>query len=90
MLSSTPACETLRTAVVGRIACFESILLELIDLHGFEWVRDRVAPVHEKDGTLRLVFSGGTAARETNVIEGLRSYSRDFVSLFRAQAQALY
>jgi hypothetical protein len=90
LLSTTPTCEAVRDAVAGRVACFESILLELIDLHSFEWVRDRVAPMHEKDGMLRLVFSGGAAAVETTVIEGLRSYSRDLISLFRPDARALY
>lgn len=45
----------------GRFACFESVLLLLVEQNGVEFVRDRVLPFEEYDGLIKIAFGGGAS-----------------------------
>jgi len=55
----------------GRFACFESVLLLLIDAIGFEAVRDKVLPFKEIDGQIKIAFGGGASKTEEQTREAL-------------------
>ena len=67
----------------NKVYCLESALLALIEIHGFDYINDRVSSRHiskvTDDGVLGLAF--GENKNQDNCIECLSSYCRDVVSL---------
>lgn len=62
----------------GRFACFESVLLLLIDTIGFESVRDRVPPFREQDSQIKIAFGVGASKTEAQAREALLYELRQF------------
>lgn len=58
----------------GRLICLEQIILKLIEVRGFVFVRDRILPMVSCDTSLQICFGYSTPATEENVIAGLSSY----------------
>jgi hypothetical protein len=61
----------------GRVICLEQIILKLIEVKGFVFVRDRILPMVSCDKSLQICFGVSSPATEENVIEGLNSYIND-------------
>ncbi|MEY3302559.1 MAG: hypothetical protein RLZZ139_931 [Cyanobacteriota bacterium] len=61
----------------GRVICLEQIILKLIEVKGFVFVRDRILPMVSCDKSLQICFGVSSPATEENVIEGLNSYVND-------------
>lgn len=55
----------------GQFACFESVLLLLMDQNGFNFVRDKVLPLKEYEGQIKIAFGGGAAKTEGQAREAL-------------------
>lgn len=66
--------EQIYKRLCGRVICLEQIILKLIEVKGFEFVRDRVLPMVGCDKSLQICFGYSTLATEENVIAGLNSY----------------
>ena len=69
--------EPIYRRLCGRVICLEQIILKLIEVKGFEFVRDRVLPMASFDKSLQICFGLVTPATEENVIAGLNSYIND-------------
>ncbi len=80
-LVAEPACKAIAEALRGRLLSFESIVLRLIDRHGFELVRDRIAPVSATDKAMDVVFGSGLSTTAANARAGLESYVRELRAL---------
>ncbi len=67
----------------NNVYCLESALLALIEIHGFDYINNRVSNRHiskvTDDGVLRLAF--GKNKNQDNCIECLSSYCRDVISI---------
>jgi hypothetical protein len=61
----------------GRVICLEQIILKLIEVKGFVFVRDRVVPMVSCDKSLQICFGYSISASEENVVAGLNSYIND-------------
>jgi hypothetical protein len=66
--------EQIYRRLCGRVICLEQIILKLIEVKGFVFVRDRVLPMVSCDKSLQICFGYSTPASEENVIAGLNSY----------------
>jgi len=69
--------EPIYRRLCGRVICLEQIILKLIEVKGFEFVRDRVLAMASFDKSLQICFGLVTPATEENVIAGLNSYIND-------------
>jgi hypothetical protein len=69
--------EQIYKRLCGRVICLEQIILKLIEVKGFVFVRDRVLPMVSCDKSLQICFGVSSPATEENVIEGLNSYIND-------------
>lgn len=76
-LSQVPELATLKARWQGRVICLEQLILRLIEVQGFEWVKGRVLPVKEYDTALKACFGSGDLATETNVRQTLAAYIQD-------------
>jgi hypothetical protein len=56
------------------VICLEQIILKLIEVNGFKFVRDRILPMVSCDKSLQICFGVSSPATEENVIAGLTSY----------------
>lgn len=69
----------------NKVYCLESALLALIEIHGFNYINDKVSNRYinkdkgKDDGVLKLAF--GENKSQDNCIECLSSYCRDIISL---------
>lgn len=67
----------------NKVYCLENALLALIEIHGFDYINNKVSNRHiskvTDDGVLRLAF--GTNKSQDNCIECLSSYCRDVISI---------
>jgi hypothetical protein len=61
----------------GRVICLEQLILKLIEVKGFEFVRDRILPMVSCDKSLQICFGVSSPVTEENVIAGLNSYIND-------------
>jgi hypothetical protein len=61
----------------GQVICLEQIILKLIEVRGFVFVRDRILPMVSCDRSLQICFGYSTPATEEDVIAGLNSYITD-------------
>jgi hypothetical protein len=77
LLSQAPELATLKARWQGRVICLEQLLLRLIEVQGFEWVKGRVLPVKEYDTALKACFGSGERATETSVRQMLSAYVQD-------------
>jgi len=66
--------ESIYKRLCGRVICLEQIVLKLIEVKGFEFVRDRVLPMVSCDITLKICFGYSTPTTEESVASGLNSY----------------
>ncbi len=57
--------------------CLEQLILKLIEVKGFEFVRDRILPMVSCDKSLQICFGVSSPVTEENVIAGLNSYIND-------------
>jgi hypothetical protein len=71
--------------LVGRVICFEQVVLLLIRRLEFERVKAQVVPMRECDTALRACFGSGEQATEENVVMALSGYIEDL----RVQAPGL-
>lgn len=66
-----------------KVYCLESALLALIEIHGFDYINNKVSHRHiskaTDDGVLRLAF--GENKNQDACIECLSSYCRDVISI---------
>ena len=69
--------EQIYKRLCGRVICLEQIILKLIEVRDFVFVRDRVLPMVSCDKSLQICFGYSTPASEENVIAGLNSYIND-------------
>ena len=69
--------EPIYRRLCGRVICLEQIILKLIEVKGFVFVRDRVLPMASFDKSLQICFGLVNPATEENVIAGLNSYIND-------------
>ena len=69
--------EQIYKRLCGRVICLEQIILKLIEVKGFVFVRDRVLPMVSCDKSLQICFGVSSSATEENVIVGLNSYIND-------------
>jgi hypothetical protein len=59
----------------GKVRCLEQILLAVLNVRDFEWVRDAVCRAMDVDKALTYCFAcHSNATRLEEVVEGLRSY----------------
>lgn len=63
--------EAIYQRLCGRVVCLEQIILKLIKVKGFEFVRDRILPMVSCDRSLQFCFGYSTPAPEESVILGL-------------------
>ncbi len=61
----------------GRVVCLEQLVLKLIEIKGFTWVKERVLPERDCDRALKACFGSGEQATEDNVKETLISYIKE-------------
>lgn len=66
--------EQIYKRLCGRVICLEQIILKLIEVKGFEFVRDRVLPMVSCDKALQICCGYSAPASEESVISGLTSY----------------
>ena len=69
--------EQIYKRLCGRVICLEQIILKLIKVKGFVFVRDRVLPMVSCDKSLQICFGVSILATEENVSVGLNSYIND-------------
>lgn len=69
--------EQIYKRLCGRVICLEQIILKLIEVKGFVFVRDRVLPMVSCDKSLQICFGVSSPANEENVSVGLNSYIND-------------
>ncbi len=69
--------EQIYKRLCGRVICLEQIILKLIEVRGFVFVRDRVLPMVNCDKSLQICFGFSSPATEENVFAGLNSYIND-------------
>ncbi len=69
--------EQIYKRLCGRVICLEQLILKLIEVKGFVFVRDRVLPMVSCDKSLQICFGYSSSASEENVIVGLNSYIND-------------
>jgi hypothetical protein len=60
--------------LMGRVICFEQVVLLLIRRLGFECVKAQVVPMRECDTALRACFGSGERSTEENVVMALEGY----------------
>lgn len=75
-LGRLPAADEIRTALQGRVYCFEELLLRYRERHGFERLRARCCEGLETDGMLKLALPSGLATQEEHVCECIYSHWR--------------
>ena len=73
-LATDPNLESVCKRLCGRVICLEQIILKLIEVKGFKFVRDRVLPMVSCDKSLQICFGFSSPAYEEDVIAGLNSY----------------
>jgi hypothetical protein len=61
----------------GRVVCLEQVVLKLIQVLGFDVVKERVLPLAHCDTVIRICFGYSEPALEDNVKDGLQSYIRE-------------
>jgi hypothetical protein len=69
--------EEIYQRLVGRVICFEQVVLLLIRRLGFAVVLERVLPMRDMDQALRACFGSGERAMEENVMIALAGYIED-------------
>jgi hypothetical protein len=70
-------CGKLCECLDGRIICFEMVLLRILDVAGFDPIRDRLIRGRECDGGLKLWIGSGLDISESVIREGISSYMND-------------
>ena len=69
--------ETVRERLRGKVICLEQIILQLIEVKGFDFVLSKVLPARGCDTALRAIFGSGERATKDNVIRAIKGYIRD-------------
>lgn len=63
-----------RERLSGRVICLEQVIRLLIEVEGFERVRDKVVPVRECDQALKVIFGSGMLSEMENSLVALSNY----------------
>lgn len=64
----------IQTNFAHRFWCLEQLVLQDIDVYGFEAVRDKIVPVLECDKAMKAVFGSGKFSTPENSLATLNSY----------------
>ena len=67
-------CAVLAEVLAGRLYSFEHVLTRILDLFGFDAIRQRLIDGRECDAVLRLALGSGLDANESKLRDGLTSY----------------
>ena len=54
--------------------CLEQLILKGVETYGFEFVRDKIAPIRECDKAMKAVFGSGEFSTPENSLATLKSY----------------
>ncbi|WP_242034288.1 hypothetical protein [Richelia sinica] len=73
-LTNAPQLGEIRERLIGRVICFEQLILKSIDSQGFDKVLNRVLPARYCDTALRAAFGSGEKSTEENVKQALQGY----------------
>ncbi len=73
-LTNAPQLAEIRERLIGRVICFEQLILKLIETQGFDEVLARVLPARYCDTALRAAFGSGEKCTEENVKLALQGY----------------
>lgn len=76
-IANEPKCEEIRQKLKGRVICLEQLILKLLKIHEFVFIRDRVISAIEYDVTLKSCFGSDIKATRENVILSLEGYITD-------------
>lgn len=76
-LTNAPQLVEIRERLVGRVICFEQLILKLIDTQGFQEVLTKVVPARSCDTALKAAFGSGEKCTQKNVELALQAYIED-------------
>lgn len=76
-VATAPSLSEIRSRLVGKVLCLESILALLVESVGFDAVANALVPVRASNRTLRLLLPESSATDEDHFRAGLASYLED-------------
>ncbi|MFT3883067.1 MAG: hypothetical protein QM703_25875 [Gemmatales bacterium] len=76
-VDENPAIQRIVEQLSGKVISFELIIERIIDVHGFETVRNKLVKGCDHDKTIALVLGSALDANEEKFREGLVSYIND-------------
>lgn len=76
-LTNTPQLVEIRERLMGRVICFEQLILKLIDTQGFQEVLTKVLPATYCDTALKSIFGSREKCTQENVKLALQAYIED-------------
>jgi len=65
---------TMREKLSGRVICLEQIIMKIIQVYGFEVVKQKIIPARSCDKVLQSAFGSGEKTEERNTLEALNAY----------------
>ena len=65
---------TMREKLSGRVICLEQIITKIIQVYGFEVVKQKIIPARSCDKVLQAAFGSGEKTEERNTLEALNAY----------------
>ncbi len=68
---------TMKEKLSGRVVCFEQIIIKIIQVYGFKFVKKKVLLAKECDKALRVAFGSGEKAEERHTLETLHVYTAE-------------
>lgn len=76
-LGSRKNLDEIRERLRGKVVCLEQVIWRLIEVKGFEEVKNKVLPARESDLALKTAFGSGERATLENVRMTLEGYIED-------------
>lgn len=73
-LAQNKELEDMYRSLMGRVICFEQIIIRLVETQGFEVVRWKATSARDCDAALKAAFGSGLLADQSNVLDSLNSY----------------
>lgn len=68
---------TMREKLSGRVICLEQIIIKIIQVYGFEVVKQKIIPARSCDKALQSAFGSGEKTEERNALKTLNAYISD-------------
>ena len=65
---------TMREKLSGRVICLEQIITKIIQVYGFEVVKQKIVPARTCDKVLQAAFGSGEKTKERNTLKALNAY----------------